>query len=114
MTGSLQPFAKLGYGWAWYRLDDVAVDGVPIPTPRSDRISKFVWHWGVGVEWLPIVSYSPPPRGIDVGIRADFSTFRHGLGLEQISDPVTLALGTARASASVIRPSVMIALTIGF
>jgi hypothetical protein len=114
LTGSLQPFAKLGYGWAWYRLDDVAVDGVPIPTPRSDRISKFVWHWGVGVEWLPIVSYSPPPRGIDVGIRADFSTFRHGLGLEQISDPVTLALGNARASASVIRPSVMIALTIGF
>ncbi len=114
LTGSLQPFAKLGYGWAWYHLDNVGVDGVDIPSPKSDRISKFVWHWGVGVEWLPIVSYRPPPRGIDVGIRADFSTFRHGLGLEQISDPVTLALGEARASASVVRPSVLIALTIGF
>jgi hypothetical protein len=113
-TGSLQPFAKLGYGWAWYRLNNVGVDGVDIPTPKSDRISKFVWHWGVGIEWLPIVSYRPPPRGIDVGIRADFSTFRHGLGLEQISDPVTLALGDARASASVVRPSFLLALTIGF
>lgn len=114
LTGSLQPFAKLGYGWAWYGLKDVEVDGLRLSQPDSDTISTFVWHWGLGLEWLPILSYAPPPRGIDVGVRIDFSTFNHALGLDQISDPLTLALGNTKGSTSVVRPSVLLALTVGF
>lgn len=113
-TKSVQPFAKLGYGWAWYRLDNVAIDGVPIPSPTSDRINNFVWHWGVGLEWLPIVGQVPPPRGLDIGLRLDISRFRHGLGLNQISDPIVLALGNAREDVGVVRHSLHIALIIGF
>jgi len=114
LTGSLQPFAKLGYGWAWYGLKDVGVDGEPLTLSDSDTISTFVWHWGLGIEWVPILSYAPPPRGIDVGLRLDFSNFHHALGLDQISDPLTLALGNTQGSTSVVRPSVLLALTIGF
>ena len=39
------------------------------------------WHGGLGVEWLPIKSSAPIPRGIDIGLEAEFTLFVHGLGV---------------------------------
>ena len=113
-TGSVQPFAKVGCGWARYRLENVTVGNVPLPTPNSDRINNFVWHWGPWLEWVPVRSHTPPPGGIDVGLRLDPTDYRHGLGLSQIADPIDLALGNAASDTGVKRPSALLAITIGF
>ncbi len=34
-TGGFQPYAKLGYGWSWYRVENITTDGVPSPTPTA-------------------------------------------------------------------------------
>ena len=59
-------------------------------------------------------SSTPPPKGLDIGLRLDLSDYRHSLGLSQISDPITLALGNSAGDVGGKRPSIMLAIIIGF
>jgi hypothetical protein len=81
-TGSLLPYAKLGYGLAWYRIEDLAANGEPIPTPATKWTTKWTWHGGAGIELVTFKNYAAPPGGIDFSLRADWTVYWHGLGLE--------------------------------
>lgn len=112
--GGFQPYAKLGYGVTWFRLENTAVGGEPVSQPQTETVHPFTWHWGLGIEWMPISSFAPPPRGMDVGIRLEFAQNKHSLGLDQLADPLTLALGDTNRATSVSRSIVQLAITLGF
>jgi hypothetical protein len=78
------PFARLGYGWSWYRLANVNVDGVPLSTPTSDWFKqpsifppKNLWpnEWlvGLGVEVLAFRSRHDLFHGADLGAKLDLT-----------------------------------------
>ncbi len=112
-SGGFQPYAKVGYGWSWYRLENTAVRGVPVPEPTSGTIDNFTWHYGLGLEWFLLSGFAPPPKGIDVGLRVELARYNHSLGLDQITDPRVLALGQGPAT-SATRDVVQIAISLGF
>lgn len=106
-TGAVQPFVRAGYGLSWYRLTDATLGGQPMEPDRTEWIrqpSLFppenllpnTWHAGFGVEVVPVRSFAPFPRGLDVGIRASWSVFAHGLGLrrpELLSEQESVTVG---------------------
>lgn len=106
-TGALQPFAKLGYGASWYRLANARIGDEPFQEPRTPWVRKpsvfppenllpNTWHVGGGLEALPITSFAPFPKGLDVGIRASYAVYFHGLGLgrrEILSEQEDVTLG---------------------
>jgi len=54
LTESFKPFVKLGYGWVWYRVTNIRLDGQPV---------------GVEGNWVRKPSFFPfhdlfPTRGI--------------------------------------------------
>ncbi|UCC83730.1 MAG: hypothetical protein JSW46_02005 [Gemmatimonadota bacterium] len=85
-TGGLLPFVKGGYGLAWYRVEDVATNGVPLINPNGPWVTQFAWHIGVGLEWVPIRSFAPIPKGIDLGVRGEALLYSHKLGIDRVSD----------------------------
>lgn len=110
-TGGFQPYAKVGFGWVWYRLLDVTLNSVPIATPdidyiREPSIAHFenllpnAWHGGLGLEILPIKSIKPLPAGIDFSIRFEGTYTAHSLG---ISFADQAALGLDQSAPSVTR-----------
>lgn len=112
--GTLQPYAKLGYGITWFRLENQALDNQPLGDPTSDTAHPFTWHWGVGIEWLPVSSFAPPPGGMEVGIRLEYARFDHSLDLGRFADPVVAALGSRSTDLRVARRAVSLAVTLGF
>ena len=121
-TGGFQPFIKLGYGLSWYRLEETEANGEPLANPNSPWVRRpqlkglknlfpNTWHGGLGVEWLPIRSSAPIPRGIDIGLEAEFTLFTHGLGL---SDVTGLAGPLQLTDLTIWRPATSIGLVIGF
>lgn len=81
-TGGLMPYAKVGYGLSWYRIQDITVYGEPLSTPQTKWTTKWTWHGGAGLELVTIRNYAAPPGGIDVSIRADWTMYWHRLGLD--------------------------------
>lgn len=90
----LQPFVKAGYGLSWYRLKNARLGDRPFEDPDTEWVrqpSLFplrnlwpnTWHLGFGVEIIPFRSYAAFPRGIDVGLRADYALYFHSLGLSR-------------------------------
>lgn len=121
-TGGFQPFIKLGYGLSWYRLEKTEANGEPLASPNSPWVRQpqlkglknlfpNTWHGGLGVEWLPIRSSAPIPRGIDIGLEAEFTLFTHGLGL---SDVTGLEGPLQLTDVTIWRPATSIGLVIGF
>jgi hypothetical protein len=93
LVNAFQPYLKLGYGLSWYRLTDVTTNGVPLSTPNSPWIrqptfSPFAnwlpntWHYGVGIEVIPVLSRKPLPRGIDLSVKLEFAVYNHALGVK--------------------------------
>jgi len=136
-TESFQPYAKIGYGLSWYRLEDVtteivATDAGPVPvTPdaglwvrqpwRNPDGTKNAWaniwpntlHIGAGIELIPVTSRAPIPRGIDVSLLLDYSHFRHSLGVQNtLVEGVTFEGGGREKSIS--RNVVSLFITLGF
>ena len=121
-TGGFQPFIKVGYGLSWYRLEETEANGQPLRTPNSPYVRQpqlkglknifpNTWHGGLDVEWLPIKSSAPIPRGIDIGLEAEFTLFVHGLGL---SDVTGLEGPLQLTDLTIWRPATSIGLVIGF
>jgi len=92
LTGGFQPYLKLGYGWSWYHVADLATDGVPLTNPNgpwirqphffpADNLWPNTWHFGAGVEWFLLRSNAPLPRGIDVSLKGEWAVYNSSLGL---------------------------------
>lgn len=91
LTGALQPYLKGGWGLSWYRLETVRANGELLDVPDSPWIRKpalfenllpNTWHFGFGVELIAIRSFAQWPKGIDVGLVAEWLTFSNKLGLD--------------------------------
>lgn len=85
LTGGLKPYLKGGYGVNWYRLEDMTSDGEPLDEPEGPWIKNFwppTWHYGFGAELMILQSIAPVPRGIDVGIRAEFEWISSPTGID--------------------------------
>jgi len=82
----VEAYVKGGYGWAWYRLDDVQSNGVPFTPARTawngPGILPNVWHYGLGVEWVPLRQLGGDPGGFDLGIRAEFVRYTQNLKVD--------------------------------
>jgi len=92
-TGGFQPYIKGGWGLSWYRLENLSADGVPLENAETAWIRKpsffpfknllpNTWNYGAGLELLLIRSHAAIPRGIDVGLRAEWTGYYHSLGLD--------------------------------
>jgi hypothetical protein len=136
-TEKFQPYAKIGYGLSWYRLEDVTTEIVgtdtgPVPvTPdaglwvrqpwRNADGTKNAWanmwpntmHFGAGIELIPVTSRAPIPRGIDVSLLLDWTQYRHALGLQStLVEGVTFEGGGR--DKTVTRNVVSLFITLGF
>ena len=100
-TNGIQPFAKAGYGWSWYRVENRTADG----EAREPQTSEWyggpfnTWHLGAGIELIPVRSYAPPLRGLDVGLLVEYGIYFQGLGLDL---PANLDASIARSSVSAV------------
>jgi hypothetical protein len=92
-SSNLQPYLKAGYGWTWYRLENVQSNGQLFESPNSEWFNKpsfdsfsdilpNTWHWGFGVELILLRSTSQFPHGLDFSIRAEYAVFYNNLGLD--------------------------------
>jgi len=82
----IQPFVKGGYGWSWYRLENVRANGVPFEPAESQwikpRIWPNVWHLGAGLEFVPWKNVGTFPRGTEVAFRFEYTRYFESLGLD--------------------------------
>jgi hypothetical protein len=101
-TNAIQPFAMAGYGWSWYRLEDVQAFGGPVGEGESrwvrqpggfDNLWPNTWHIGGGLELLPWRS----PRSLDVSLKASAALHAHDLGLST-GDATTLFFQNTRVT----------------
>jgi len=94
-----QPYLKAGYGWTWYRLENVQANGRLFSEPNSEWINKpsfdsfssilpNTWHFGLGVEVIFLKSMAQFPRGIDLSLRLEYAAFFNKLGLDLSHIPV--------------------------
>ncbi len=92
-TSNFRPYAKLGYGWSWYRLENVKSNGEKFRQPNSEWFNQpsfeslssvlpNTWHWGAGLELILLKSYAQFPRGIDLSLRFEYAVFYNSLGLD--------------------------------
>ena len=74
LTGGLQPYLKVGYGWSWYQVVDMATDGVPLTDPEGPWIRQptffpgeqsLAQHHPLGgrARVLPAPEQRPDPQG---------------------------------------------------
>ncbi|HET6348239.1 MAG TPA: hypothetical protein VFH88_04070 [Candidatus Krumholzibacteria bacterium] len=86
LTAPVQPFIKAGYGWSWYRLENVRANGKLFDTPDSDWITPGIWpnvfHFGLGVEWVPWRRPGKLPGGTDLAFRVEYARYLQTLGLD--------------------------------
>lgn len=91
-TQSFLPFLKAGYGWSWYRLEDISAGGFELNNDRTPWIHKTTqrtfrlplpnsWHWGVGVEYIPWSS----PEGFDMGICVEYTSSAQSFSADLVS-----------------------------
>jgi hypothetical protein len=86
-TSRLQPFVKGGYGWAWYRIENVQANGVPFEPAESEWIKPRnlwpnVWHFGAGVEFIPWRRYGKFTGGAEIAFRLEYARYVQDLGLD--------------------------------
>ena len=90
----LQPFVKAGYGWSWYRLENVEANGVPFDPPDSEWIKPEsiwpnVWHLGLGIEYIPWKRVGTFPGGVEVAVRLEYALYTENLGLDLSGIPLS-------------------------
>jgi hypothetical protein len=106
-TGNVLPYGKLGYGFSWYRIENLAANGDPLPSPDTNWITKWTWHVGAGAELMMIKSYAPPPQGIDISLRADWTLYWHSLGLDIGDLPIETLVLLGRGASDLPRDRIV-------
>jgi hypothetical protein len=85
LTGRIQPFVKAGFGYSWYRIQNVTVDGQLISPKDSPYLHTSFWpntlHYGLGLE-ATLIEGRAPLTTLGVGLKAEANIFSHGLGLD--------------------------------
>ena len=111
---SFQPYAKLGYGLSWYRIENAATQGDPLPTPHSPWVRnpgeslKYLlpntWHVGAGFDIGLIRGRGPfIPSGLDVSFKIDWALYTHNLGLDETKIPLELLVQLGQTAADLPR-----------
>jgi hypothetical protein len=124
-SSRLQPFLKAGYGWSWYRLENVQANGVPFDPAKSEWIKPNniwpnVWHMGLGIEFVPWKRVGKFPGGTDAAFRFEYALFVESLGLDLSGvplDKLTLVfntLGDVPIGERVYRNSFTFGVTVSF
>jgi hypothetical protein len=84
-TEQFQPFLKGGYGWSWYRWENAQSLGVPFTEPNSDWFTPglwpSVWHYGLGIEWVPWRRVGVESGGFELAMRLEYARFQQTLGI---------------------------------
>jgi len=92
LTGGLQPYLTGGWGWSWYRVTDIATDGLPLTDPDGPWIRQptffpnnnlwpNTWHWGLGMEFFLLRSNAPLFRGTDISLKGEWASYSSKLGV---------------------------------
>lgn len=121
----LQPYLKAGYGWTWLRLENVQANGVPFSPATTDWIKPEsiwpnVWHFGVGIEYVPWKRIGKFAGGAEIALRFEYARYVHDLGLDLTSislDKLDLffdTLGDVPGGDSVTRDDFLFGLTVSF
>ncbi|QSQ22178.1 hypothetical protein JY651_44810 [Pyxidicoccus parkwayensis] len=96
LRGGFQPYAKVGYGLTWYRLESGSINGQPMVNAKSDWVRKpgffeNLWpntlHLGAGLDVIVVKDFVPGVRGVEGGLRAGYILSRHELGLSDLTGP---------------------------
>lgn len=92
--GGFQPYLKGGYGWTWYRVENITLDGELLDNPNGPWIHRpslnswsealpNSWHVGGGLEVFLIRTLGPFPQGVDVSFVLETTFTRNNLGVEE-------------------------------
>ena len=124
-TGNFMIFAKGGYGWSGYNLNNVSINGDPLPVlddplyrvlyrKRSSRLLPNTLHVGGGIEWLPIKAFV----GSEIGIRGEVLFFWDSLDIGTNTPDITLTDSPPDSASAVplniTRPVFSLALTLSY
>jgi hypothetical protein len=87
LASPLRPYVKAGYGWSWYRLENVRANGVPFQPSKTEWIKPgglwpTTWHYGLGLEYVPWRNIGKLPRGGELSFRVEYARYTHRLGLD--------------------------------
>jgi len=93
-TGIFQPYVKAGYGWTWFRVENISAEDQKLDQSNSSWIRKpslfkgenllpNSWHYGFGIEVLPIRTLN----GIDVGVRLEYLKNHSSFGFDMELSP---------------------------
>jgi hypothetical protein len=93
LKGGWQPYLKLGYGWTWYRVEGLALDGEDLAYSQGEWIHQpsfkslramlpNSWNTGAGMEVFLLRGPGPFPRGLDLSLALEISYTRNDLGIE--------------------------------
>ena len=121
----LQPYLKGGYGWSWYRLENVQANGEPFEPADSDWIGPSniwpnVWHLGIGLEVLPKRRVGRFLGGMEISLAVEYARYFQNLNLDLSSIPleklgiVFPTLGDVPGSNWVTRDDFLLGLTLSY
>jgi hypothetical protein len=124
-SSRFQPFLKAGYGWSWYRLENVQANGERFDPAESDWIKPKnvwpnVWHFGLGIEFVPWKRTGKLPGGADVAFRFEYGRYLQPLGLDLSGIPLDKlgflfdTLGDVPGSDRVSRDDFIFGVTVSF
>ena len=120
-----QPFLKAGYGWSWYRLENVQANGERFTPADSDWIGPKhiwpnVWHFGLGIEFIPWKRSGKLPGGADIAFRFEYARYLQNLGLDLSTIPLNKleiffpTLGDVPVGTRVSRDDFVFGVTVSF
>jgi hypothetical protein len=113
LTGRIQPFVKGGFGYSWYRIQRVEVNGEGLIPDSSAFLHTSVWpntlHYGAGIE-ATLMEGRAPLTTPGLGFKLEANAFTHGLGLDLKE---TGALGL-KIDSTIVRPSFDLAVVLSY
>jgi len=91
--GGFKPYVKLGYGWTWYRVEDMHFNGELLDNhtgewinqPSFNSFSDMMpnsWNAGAGLELNVVSSLAPFPSGVDVSLVLEATHTQNNMGVE--------------------------------
>jgi len=115
LTSGFKPYLKLGYGVNWFRLHDMASQGVPLAEPDGPWIKNLwppTWQYGFGAELTLFEAFGRVPHGLDMSVRAEWTWKSSPSG---VNLPGSITLATFRdAPSRWTRGIVNLGLTVSF